>query len=166
MADVRPGTAGTRHSARPEPAPAASQVVPAKPGGPDGPVAEPSLGDLVASASKDLSTLVRSEIELAKLELTAEAKKAVMGGAMFGVAGVLGLFALIMASFAAAYGIASLGLAYGWSFLIVAGAYLFVALVAVLIGARSVKKVGPPKRTIKTAKETVAVLKKAGRPTS
>lgn len=155
MADLRPGNAGTR---RPAAAPLANGLDVAK--------TEPSLGELVASASKDLSTLVRSEIELAKLELTAEAKKAAIGGAMFGVAGVLGLFALIMLSFAAAFGIASLGLAYGWSFLIVAGAYLLIAGVAVLVGTGSVKKVGPPKRTIKTTKETVAVLKKAGRPAS
>jgi hypothetical protein len=128
--------------------------------------AEPSLGDLVASASKDLSTLVRSEIELAKLELTAEAKKAVIGGGMFGVAAVLGLFALIMMSFAAAFGIASLGLANGWSFLIVGGAYLLIALVLVFGGAGSMKKIGPPKRTIRTTKDTVTALKKAGRPAS
>lgn len=162
MADARPGTAGIRPSVRPDRA----AVTTAKPGALDVATPEPSLGELVASAGKDLSTLVRSEIELAKLELTAEAKKAVVGGAMFGVAGVLGLFALIMLSFAAAFGIASLGLAYGWSFLIVAGAYLLIAGVAVLVGVGSVKKVGPPKRTLKTTKETVAVLKKAGRPAS
>lgn len=157
MADLRPGNAGTR-----SPAP----VSPTRPAGIDEPTSEPSLGELVASASKDLSTLVRSEIELAKLELTAEAKKAAIGGAMFGVAGVLALFALIMASFAAAFGVASLGLAYGWSFLIVAGVYLLIAGIAVVVGTGSVKKVGPPKRTIKTTKDTVAVLKKAGRSAS
>lgn len=157
MADLRPGNAGTRRAA---------PVPPTGPVATDAPTPEPSLGELVASASKDLSTLVRSEIELAKLELAAEAKKAVIGGAAFGVAGVLGLFALIMLSFAAAFGVASLGLAYGWAFLIVAGAYLLIAGVAVVMGVGSVKKVGPPKRTIKTTKDTVAVLKKAGRSAS
>ena len=148
MADVRPGTATARRPA------ALEEHRPA----------EPSLGDLVAKASKDLSTLVRSEIELAKLELTAEAKKAVIGGGMFGVAAVLGVFALIMLSFAAAFGIASLGLANGWAFLIVGGAYLLIALVLVFGGTGSMKKIGPPKRTIRTTKDTVAALKKAGRP--
>lgn len=159
MADLRPGTAGTR-----KPSPDTTTTAPA----PDlrvPPPVEPSLGDLVASASKDLSTLVRSEIQLAKLEMKKEAIKAATGGGMLGAAAFLGLFALMMLSFAAAYGLEALGLATGWSFLIVAGAYLLLAGGLTFGGVAAMKRIGAPERTIRTTKDTVAVLKKAGRPT-
>lgn len=124
---------------------------------------EPSLGELVAAASRDASILIRSEIELAKSEIQTEVKKAAVGGAMFGAAAVLGLFAFIMISFGAAYGLDESDLPTWASFLIVAGAYLLLAALLGLVGLKSVKKMGPPKRTLRTTKETVAVLKKRGK---
>ena len=125
--------------------------------------AEPSLGTLVASATKDLSFLVRSEIELAKHEIKDEAKHAIAGSGMFGVAGYFGLLASILLVIAAAYGIASLGLAPGWAFLIVAGVLLLLAGILALVGKGQVSKIGAPERTIRTTKESVATLKGAGR---
>jgi hypothetical protein len=119
---------------------------------------EPTLGQLVASASRDLSLLVRSEIELAKAELRVDARNAIKGGGMFGAAAFLGLLAVILLSIAAAYGLTALGLHPGFAFLIIAAAYLLVAGILALIGQRAVKKVGPPKRTIRTTKESVAAL--------
>jgi hypothetical protein len=164
-----PPTRTVAPAAPPEPQ-AAKPAKPAKPGKtatvpapePEGPP-PPSLGELVANASQQMSVLVRSEIELAKLELKVEAKKAAIGAVGFGAAAFLGLFALLMLSFAAAYGINSLGLAKGWSFLIVGGSYLLLAGVLALTGLKSVTKIGPPKRTLKTTKETVAALKEVGR---
>ena len=121
-------------------------------------VHEPSLGELVAAATKDMSTLVRSEIELAKLEITAEAKKAAVGGGAFGGAAVFGLFALIMGSFAAAYGLDTVMPTWA-AFLVVTGAYLLLAAVLGLVGLGAVKKLGPPERTLRTTKDTVAALK-------
>jgi|SRR5882757_1142427 uncharacterized membrane protein YqjE len=123
---------------------------------------EPSLGELVAAASRDMSVLVRSEIELAKLELSSEVKKAAVGGGMFGGAAVFGLFGLIMGSFAAAYGLDTV-LPTWAAFLIVTGAYLLIAAICGLVGLGAVKKIGPPERTVRTAKETVTVLKKRGK---
>lgn len=120
---------------------------------------EETLGALFATASRDLSTLVRSEIELAKAELRVDMQNAAKGGAMFGAAGFLSVLAVILLSIAAAYGLVALGLHPGWAFLIVAGAYLLVAAVLGLVGKRTVSKVGPPERTIRTSKETAAFLK-------
>jgi membrane protein implicated in regulation of membrane protease activity len=119
---------------------------------------EPTLGQLVASASRDLSLLVRSEIELAKAEVRVDVKNAIKGGGMFGAAAFLGLLAVILLSIAAAYGLTALGLHPAWAFLIIAGAYLLVAGILALVGLRAVKKVGPPERTIRTAKESVAAI--------
>jgi len=119
---------------------------------------EPTLGQLVASASRDLSLLIRSEIELAKSEVRVDVRHAAMGGAMFGAAAFLGLLAVILLSIAAAYGLTAAGLHAAFAFLIIAGTYLLVAGILALVGVRAVKKVGPPERTLRTAKESVAAI--------
>lgn len=124
---------------------------------------EQSLGQLFTSASRDLSTLVRSEVALAKAEVREEVKGAAKGGAMFGAAGFLALFALVLLSIAAAYGLVAAGLPRALAFLVVALVYLLVAGVLAFVGKKQFAKVGPPERTIRTAKETAAYLK--NRPT-
>lgn len=120
---------------------------------------EETLGALLATASRDLSALVRSEIELAKAEVRVDVKNGVKGAAMFGAAGFLGVLALILLSIAAAYGLVAAGLHPGWAFLIVAAFYLMVAGLLAFVGKSAVSKVGPPERTIRTSKETAAFLK-------
>ena len=120
---------------------------------------ERPLGKLLADATRDVSTLVHDEIELAKTELRDDAKAAARGSVMFVVAAVLGLLAVVMLSFALAYALFGLGLPRGWSFLIVGLLYVLGAGALAFVGLRQVKKVKPPQRTIETSKETVAVLK-------
>ncbi|TWD81032.1 putative superfamily III holin-X [Kribbella amoyensis] len=124
---------------------------------------EPTIGQLVADASRDLSTLVRSEVELAKTELKKTAVAAGTGAGMFGGAAFLGLLAIILLSIAAAYGLTALGLHPGWAFLIVAGFYLLVAAVLVLIGRSQLGKAKGPQRAIETSKESVEALKAIGK---
>ena len=124
---------------------------------------EPTIGQLVANASRDLSSLVRSEIELAKSELKASAKAAGTGGGLFGSAAFLGLLAIILLSIAAAYGVSALGLHPALAFLIVAFIYLLVAGVLVLVGKRLLGRAKPPKRAIETSKESVEALKAIGK---
>ena len=50
---------------------------------------EGSIGDLVKDASAQISSLVRSEIELAKTEVATSAKKAGIGGGLFAAAAVI-----------------------------------------------------------------------------
>lgn len=120
---------------------------------------EETLGALFATASRDLSTLIRSEIELAKAELRSDVKHGIAGGAMFGAAAFLGVLALILLSIAAAYGLVAAGLHPALAFLVVAVVFLLVAGVLAFAGKKSVSKVGPPERTIRTSKETAAFLK-------
>jgi hypothetical protein len=120
---------------------------------------EESLGALIATASRDLSALVRGEIELAKSEVRQDVMNGVKGGAMFGAAAFLGLLAVILLSIALAQGLIELGVVPWLAYLIVTVLYLLVAGVLVLVGKRAVSKVGPPERTIRTSKETAAFLK-------
>ncbi len=121
---------------------------------------EPTIGKLVGDVSKDLSSLIRSEIALAKTELTFSAKAGGIGLALFAAAGFLVLLAVIMLSVAIAYFIHFSGIDLAWCFLIVFGGYVLVALVLGLVGLRSVKKVRKPEASIEQLKETKAVLKR------
>jgi Putative Actinobacterial Holin-X, holin superfamily III len=125
---------------------------------------EATLGSLFADASRDLSALVRDEIELAKTELRGDVKNGLVGGAMFGAAAFLGVLALVPLLIAAAEGLVALGVPRALAYLIVAVVLLIVAAVLVLVGKSSVSKVGPPERTIRTSKETAAFLKKLRSP--
>ncbi|MEU2154481.1 phage holin family protein [Streptomyces sp. NPDC019396] len=117
-----------------------------------------TLGQLVATATAEMSALVHDEIALAKAELRQDVKRGVTGGAAISVAGVLALFSLPVLSFAAAYGIHNLGLGLAWSFLIVGAAFLLIAGLLALIATSKFKKVKPPERSIASAKQTAAVL--------
>ncbi|AXE22295.1 phage holin family protein [Streptomyces globosus] len=120
--------------------------------------AERTLGQLVASATAEMSALVHDEIALAKAELRQDVKRAGIGGAAISVAGVFALFSLPVLSFAAAYGIHNLGLGLAWSFLIVGVAFLLFAALLILIGKSKLQKVKPPERSIASVKQTAAVV--------
>ena len=120
-----------------------------------------SLGQLVASATTELSALVHDEIALAKAEIRQDVKRGAIGSGAFAVALVLVLFSLPVLSFAAAYGIHNLGLGLAWAFLIVGGAIVLLAALLGLLAKVVLKRIEPPKRTIASAKESAAVLQNA-----
>jgi hypothetical protein len=114
---------------------------------------EPSLGELVGQASKEISTLVRKEVELAKAELSAEIGKAGKGAGMFGGAGLTALYGLMFLSLAAMFGLGAV-MHLGWAALIVAAFWLVVAGILALTGKRAFATFSPvPERTIRTLKE-------------
>jgi len=120
---------------------------------------DPSIGRLVADASRDISSLVQAEIQLAKSELKVSAKAGGIGAALVVVAGFLGLLIIILLSIAFAYFLTMTGLHPAWCFLIVSGAYLLLAAVLILFGISRFKKVRAPTKTIATAKGIPAALK-------
>ena len=121
---------------------------------------ERTLGQLVADATHDVSSIMRSEIALAKAEIGADAKKAGAAVGMFAAAGVLAFLALILLLIAAAFGLVAAGLPPWLSFLIVAGVLLLVGAILALVGKSSISKVkGKPERTIKNAQDTIAALR-------
>lgn len=124
---------------------------------------EPTVGQLFASVTRDMSSLVRSEIELAKAELREEARSAARGGAMLAVAAFLVVLGVILLSIAAAYGLVALGLHPALAFVIVAVVYLVVAAIVAFIGTKALKSIKPPERTIRAAKETAALVTSEGR---
>lgn len=123
------------------------------------PTDEPTIGRLVADASRDISSLVQAEIQLAKSELRVSAKAAGLGSGLLAVSAFLGLLIIVLGSIAAAYFLTMTGLHPAWCFLIVTGFYLLLMLLLVFIGIRKLKKIKAPEKTIATAKEIPAALK-------
>ncbi|MGL5826505.1 MAG: phage holin family protein [Nocardioides sp.] len=123
---------------------------------------DPTIGQLVTDASRDISTLISKQIELAKSEVKLSVRAGGAGIALFALAAFLVLVALIMGSVAIAYLIHwnGRGLDLHWAFLCVVAFYLIVAGLLGLIGLSKVKKVQSPERSIAQAKETAAVLKR------
>ncbi len=121
--------------------------------------ADPSIGQLVADASEQLSTLVRSELELAKLELRSSVKNAGTGIGLFGAALVVLVFSLTFGFLALAEGLVAAGLWRWLAYLVVFGLQLAVVGVCVYLGIKKVKKVRAPQRTIETSKDTLAYLR-------
>ncbi len=122
---------------------------------------EPTIGGLVHDALQDVSTLVHSEIQLAKTEITADVKKGGMGAAFFAVAGVFAFLGLIFLLHTIAQAIA-VWLPVWAGYLIVAVLLFVGAGVFALVGKGKISKVkGKPERTIATSKETVEVVKRA-----
>ena len=135
--------------------------VPTQPARPDVPSKDdPTIGRLVADASRDISSLLRDEIALAKTELKISVKAGGTGLGLFGAAAFLVLLAIIMLSVAIAYFIHFTGLDLAWCFLIVFVLYVLVAALLGLIGYRKVKQVRPPERAIHQAQETKNILRR------
>ena len=120
---------------------------------------EPSLGQLVSTATRDMSTLVRKEIQLAKTELAMDAKAAGIGVGLLAGAGLFGFVAFLVLTVFVAEGLTALGLPRWLSYLIVGVVYLLVAGVLALVARGRLKKVKPPQRTIETVKDDLAMLR-------
>ena len=108
--------------------------------------AETSLGDLLGEVTRDLSTRMRQELELAKAELRQSATRAGKGAGMLGGAGYAASMAVLFQSIAPWWGLGYL-VGNGWSRLIVAGIWAIIGLVLFLIGRRELKAIkGAPHR--------------------
>jgi uncharacterized membrane protein YqjE len=118
------------------------------------------IGALVHRLSEQIPELVRSELRLAQVELTAKGKKAGLGVGLFSVAGLLAVLAL---GTLVATAIMALALVVpAW----LAGLIVFLVLlaaagVAALVGKKEVQQATPaaPERTIANVQEDVAALK-------
>jgi ABC-type multidrug transport system fused ATPase/permease subunit len=121
-------------------------------------VHEPSIGELVTAVQRDLSLLVKQELELAKSELKINVKVGGLSIALFGAAAFLLLLAVIMLSIGLAYLINLTGLALVWCFLLVFLLYTLVAGVLGFVGYRKVRQVRGPQRAIHQAQETKEAL--------
>jgi hypothetical protein len=120
--------------------------------------ASSSLGQLLGEVTRDFSTLMRQEVELAKVELKESATRAGKGAGMFGGAGVAGHMALLFLSIAVWWGLGEL-IGRGWSAVIIAVVYGVVALVLFMKGKKEMKSVKGLPRTAESVKKIPEALK-------
>ena len=125
---------------------------------------EPTIGRLVSDASRDISSLVQKEIQLAKSELKVSVKNGGTGVGLFAGAVFFLLMGLVMFSIGLAYLFHwnGDGLDLQWAFLLVFVIYLLVAALLGYLGYRKVQKVRGPERAIAEAQKTKAALTTRG----
>lgn len=125
-------------------------------------VADQSIGDLVSVATRDISQLVRYELDLAKLELKADAKRLGISAALAGVALFAACLVLMLLCFAFAYGLVALGLPGGlWAaFLVVAFTCVLLIVSAALIAFRMVRHVDRMSKTRRSVADGISVLRR------
>jgi hypothetical protein len=118
-----------------------------------------SVGQLIGEVTKDLSVLMRQELELAKVEVKAEAKKAGQGAGMYGAAGFAGYMVLMFLSIALWWAL-SHPVGHSWSALIVAVIWGVIGAVAYMLGRKKFTEVNPkPERTVETLQQVPGALK-------
>ena len=127
-------------------------------------VADQSIGDLVSVAARDISQLVRYELELAKLELKADAKRVGFGAVLIGVAAFAVCLLLMLLCFAFAYGLEAIGAPGGlWgAFLWVALTCFLLILAATLIAWRLVRRVDGMSKTRRSVADGISALRRRG----
>jgi MFS family permease len=123
-----------------------------------------SVAELVERLSEQTARLVRDEIRLARFELQQKGKRAGIGAGMFGVGGLLGLYAggaivaglvLLLAMAVQAWGAA----------LIVGVILLAIAGVLGLIGKKQVQHATPPvpEEAMQSVRQDVDTVKEAAK---
>ena len=118
-----------------------------------------SVGELIGEVTRDLSALMRQELELAKVELKAEASKTGKAAGMLGAAGFAGYMVLLFGSFALWWGLANV-MDEGWAALIVMVLWAIAAAVLYAVGRQRLREVRPkPEQTVDTLKEVPDALR-------
>jgi len=113
--------------------------------------ADTSLGDLLTEVTRDVSVLMRQEVELAKAEVKQSATRAGKGAGMLGGAGYAGHLTVLFLSLAAWWGLGHV-IDIAWAAVIVAVIWGIVAAVLFVLGRKEMQ-------AIKGAPETVDSLK-------
>ena len=121
--------------------------------------ADQSLGDLVALAAKDMSQLVRYEIDLAKSELKGDARRVGLAAALGGGAAFVACIVIVLVSFAYAYGLVALGIWPWAAFLIAAGTWILLAVIALLIAYLRLRGLSGLSRTRTTVTKDIKALR-------
>ncbi|PPF20017.1 phage holin family protein [Rathayibacter sp. AY1A7] len=128
---------------------------------PDQRAGSTSLGDLLGEVSRDLSTLIRQEMALAKAELKESACKAGKGAGLLGGAGYAALMAVLFLSIALWWGLGTL-IGNGWSGVVVAVIWAIVAAILYAVGRKSLKQVDGAPETVDSLKKIPDTLKPNG----
>ena len=99
-----------------------------------------SIGSVLGDVTRDVSRLLRQEVELAKAEAKQSATNAGKGVGMFAGAAIAGLLFLVFVSVSAVWGLGQfIGLQ--WSGLIVAVVWAIVAAILAVVGKKELDRI-------------------------
>jgi hypothetical protein len=130
---------------------------PIPPGRPD--PANSSIGELLGEVTRDLSALMRQELDLAKAELKHEATKTSKAAGLLGGAAFAGYMVVLFLSIAFWWALANV-LDQGWAALVVAAVWAVIGVVLYALGRGRLREVHPkPEQTIDTLKQVPDALK-------
>ena len=122
-------------------------------------VGSTTVGELIGEVTRDLSLLMRQEVELAKAELKTEAGKTGKAAGVLGAAGFAAYMVLLFLSVALWAGLANVMDA-GWAALIVAALWGVIGAVLFVTGRSTMRSVHPkPERTVDTVQRIPGALK-------
>ncbi|HST80237.1 MAG TPA: phage holin family protein [Kineosporiaceae bacterium] len=119
---------------------------------------EQSIGELFVDVSKDISLLIRQEIELAKAELRESATTAGKGAGELGGAAVAAHLGLVFLSIALWWAIGN-STGRGWAGLIIGVVYLIIAGALAAVGRKDMKAVKGLPQTTGTVKQIPDAMK-------
>lgn len=120
---------------------------------------QPTLGELIASLSLQLTTLVKGEVELAKAQVAEKGKSMGLGIGLFVGAGLFGFFAFAVLIATAILGIAT-ALPAWLSALIVGVALLLLAGLLAFVGKKALDKAKEVKpEPVANLKQDIEIVK-------
>lgn len=121
-----------------------------------------SIGDILRDIAGSLQSIIRSELRLAKIEMTDSARRARSSAISFSIGGFLGLYAVGFLLLAAMFALEVVLPA--WLAALIIGALLAIGAGAGLSAGRARwKTVHPPEKTIQTVKEDLLWTKEQAR---
>jgi hypothetical protein len=121
--------------------------------------ANTSLGDLVGEVTRDISTLMRQEVQLAKVELKESATKTAKGAGLLGGAGYGAGMAVFFLSVALWWALGQV-MGLGWAAVVVAVIWAVIAGILFATGRAQLKQVEGAPQTVETIKEIPETLKR------
>lgn len=124
---------------------------------------ERTLGELLSELSRETGQLVRQEVELATVEMTSKAKKAMADAGVAAAGGALAHAGLLVLLAAIVIGLAQVGVQPWLSALIVAVLAMAVGYALVNKGVSRMRQItAAPTKTIQTLKETATWTTRQG----
>ncbi len=131
---------------------------PALAGSPARAVPDRSIGEVMGDISRDLSTLMRQEVALARAELSDSASKAGKAAGMLAGAAVAGFLMLLFLSLALWWALGT-AIGYGWSALVVGLLWAAVAAALAVTGRTEMSRVRGLPKTAETVSKIPNALK-------
>jgi hypothetical protein len=115
-------------------------------------VSQASLGELLGEVTRDMSRLVRQEVELAKAELRQEAKITGQAAGMFVGAALAGFMVLLFLSYALWWGLSNV-MDQSWAALIVTAIWAVIGAALFAVARTRLRQIRGLRQTTQTVRE-------------